>query len=455
MFEALPTTKHNSIKSTIMSTQIITPSTPANGFTAKFLDNLKPIGKRFELSDKGMSGLRLRVSENGIKTFMHFYKENGRTKKYIIGKYGAGVEYISLSNARKALLKLKQDRALGISPTQADNSISTVNDLAELYYTKMVAGGANPHKRPDKTRQILNSVVIPEIGKIKLNVFERSPLIVSGVIQKLVDRGVSTHAGGVLSIIKCMSRFGATRGYIQADPTMGLKKSTFGIFAKQRERALDYTLATDTINETYPEIRGVISAVIAMPKMTLQIKISILILLLSGIRKSELRQALWSDIDLEKGIWTIPKENSAHDKKGSTWQVPLSPLLCALFRHLKELRTCNYVTGINKKMHSDKAVNKALDRLLNYKDPATKKKVLDIEHISPHDLRRTFRTHIESLDVQVHVAEKCLNHSLGGMLSVYNKKPYFDERREAINNWSKFITDIAPVINEMGIWEDE
>lgn len=55
---------------------------------------------------------------------------------------------------------------------------------------------------------------------------------------------------------------------------------------------------------------------------------------------------------------------------------------------------------------------------------------------TPHDLRRTFATRLAGLGIATHVIEKCLNHSLGGVLAIYNRHSYENEREEAAIRWA-------------------
>lgn len=55
---------------------------------------------------------------------------------------------------------------------------------------------------------------------------------------------------------------------------------------------------------------------------------------------------------------------------------------------------------------------------------------------TPHDLRSTARSHLGALGVEVLIAERCLNHSLGGLVAVYDKHDYLPERRNALELWS-------------------
>ena len=54
---------------------------------------------------------------------------------------------------------------------------------------------------------------------------------------------------------------------------------------------------------------------------------------------------------------------------------------------------------------------------------------------TPHDLRRTAATRMNEIGVAPHVVEKILNHSMQGVMAVYNKAEYADERTAAMQQW--------------------
>jgi hypothetical protein len=47
--------------------------------------------------------------------------------------------------------------------------------------------------------------------------------------------------------------------------------------------------------------------------------------------------------------------------------------------------------------------------------------------------------------VDVIVAERCLNHSLGGLVAVYDQHDYFDERKRALELWASFLESMEQV----------
>ncbi|WP_245639403.1 site-specific integrase [Rubellimicrobium mesophilum] len=62
-----------------------------------------------------------------------------------------------------------------------------------------------------------------------------------------------------------------------------------------------------------------------------------------------------------------------------------------------------------------------------------------------HDLRRTAATGLARLGTPVRVTEAVLNHvsgTGGGIVAVYQRHDFADEKRQALEAWGRFVTDI-------------
>ena len=60
-----------------------------------------------------------------------------------------------------------------------------------------------------------------------------------------------------------------------------------------------------------------------------------------------------------------------------------------------------------------------------------------------HDLKRTFATQLgEALHVEPVVIEKCLGHKMPRIMVTYNKNEMLLQRREALDQWAKFVEDL-------------
>jgi integrase len=171
------------------------------------------------------------------------------------------------------------------------------------------------------------------------------------------------------------------------------------------------------------------------PQNALMVKI----LLATCVRKGELILARREHLDLEGGTWRIPAENT---KTRQGFVIPLAPAVAGWFRKLLEsvgksefvlpsrIRTRRIEAG---PIH-ERTLNAAIERLRG--------KVQEIGHFVPHDLRATARTHLAALGVDIIVAERCLNHSLGGLVAVYDKHDYMTERRRALELWANRIEEL-------------
>jgi len=399
------------IRGITMADKIISPP---KGLTDAFIKHLKPQGKQYEVPDKACPGLCIRVGNSGKKSFTWYYQEPETNKRRMMtfGRYGDGDDQLTLSAARKALetAKLKLDSG---DLHNTSNTPKTVSDLCDVFYEKRIL----PHlRRPDAVLQIIDHDIKPTIGNKDIKTI--STVALTKCIDIVVERGATSHAGKVTAILKQLFKFAEGKSFIDRSPAYSLDKKDLGIVLARRDRWLESH-----------EIKPVWDAISNTPKMSLPTKNGLKILLLTGVRTGELIKAKWEHINLDKKEWFIPKENT---KTLQEWTVPLTPEILSLITELQDLDSDYVFCGL-KGMMTDKVMGRAMRRLFEVG-------TLTIEPVRPHDFRRTVRTHLERLNVAPHIAEKCLNHSLGAINAVYNKNSYLEERREALERWNEFVS---------------
>ncbi|WP_211237658.1 tyrosine-type recombinase/integrase [Shewanella colwelliana] len=59
----------------------------------------------------------------------------------------------------------------------------------------------------------------------------------------------------------------------------------------------------------------------------------------------------------------------------------------------------------------------------------------NLEHFSPHDLRRTFISRCSEMGLDIVAIEKTVGHQLPGMLRVYNHHDYLEELLSVLQAW--------------------
>ncbi len=415
--------KHSPPSSTTDTKEVsIMASTNSTAITtAAQLKALKPKPSRYEIADKGATGLRIRVLTSGRKIFIWRIRSGTSQKLITIGEYPE----MTLAQARMKLDKLKEQHADNALITGKRKAPGTVNELAEEFYTKRIL----PHrKRPDVVRQVLDADVLPQIGSRKLTTV--MPTDITYLIEKVVDRGATTHAGKVLAIVKQMFKLAESNGYVERSPAYAHDPKNLGVTASIRNRFL-----------APEEISAFWSALEKAPRMSDPVRVAFRVLLLSGVRSGELRLAKWEHINFQNRTWFIPEENT---KTSRAWTVPLPSHLIKHFKELKGYAGDSewVVPGVKAKGKpsapvTDKVFGRAMRRLFELEIDGVK--ILTIAPACPHDLRRTMRTHMSILKIEPYIAEKCLNHSLGKILETYDQNEMLAERLEALEKWGDYV----------------
>jgi integrase len=120
-----------------------------------------------------------------------------------------------------------------------------------------------------------------------------------------MDAGHGRTANQTFQLIKRLFRWAAERDYIQADPTSGVSRPA-------KERSRDRVLSDD-------ELASILNA---CSQLGYPFGSFVHLLALVGQRRSELAKARWQDVDLDKGLWIIPKDLT---KSGREHHVPSPP----------------------------------------------------------------------------------------------------------------------------------
>lgn len=169
----------------------------------------------------------------------------------------------------------------------------------------------------------------------------------------------------------------------------------------------------------------------------IQTRLGILLLLLTGVRTGELRQASPAQFDLEKGLWCIPAEqvkqlqrSVRHNGSIPPYVVPLSK---QAIRIVKELLSLMYPWQPYLLCHrsyprlpiSENTLNCGLKRL-GYDG-----------RLTGHGIRATLSTALNELDYPKQWIEAQLSHSDKDQIRAsYNHAQYIEQRRQMMQDWA-------------------
>jgi integrase len=151
--------------------------------------------------------------------------------------------------------------------------------------------------------------------------------------------------------------------------------------------------------------------------------------ILLAARRSEIGGMAWSEVDLERAVWTLPSARSKNDRKHV---LPLMPMALAIIRSMARLASRDQLFGVYASggfQGWDKG-KIALDARSGISD------------WTPHDLRRTAATRMADIGVQPHIIEEILGHvsgHKGGVAGIYNRSSYQAETKRALGLWEDHI----------------
>lgn len=161
-------------------------------------------------------------------------------------------------------------------------------------------------------------------------------------------------------------------------------------------------------------------------------------LILTATRSGEVRLGVWSEIDMDKALWTIP---AARMKMNKPHAVPLSRPALAVLEKMKALHGCRpdaYVfPGQGSGGHlSDMTMAKLLR-------DAKKTVIVDGEQrtVVPHGFRSSFKVWAsEETDYQNRVSEAALAHGNPDKVeAAYLRSDFFKHRVGLMNDWAEYL----------------
>jgi integrase len=236
------------------------------------------------------------------------------------------------------------------------------------------------------------------------------------------DCGVTT-AIRARSNVSAMYAWGVGEGLIENNPVIGTKRP-------KAPESGDHVLTDDEILAIWQ----------ATEEPTDFNRIARLLILL-GARRNEIGGLCWSEIDLDRAIWTLPAKRAKNNRE---LVLPLPPLAVEIIRSVPEVDGRNALFGARGRGFSSWADHKrALDRRLG-------------DQVRPwriHDVRRTFCTRLADLGAMPHIIEAAVNHQSGhkrGPAGIYNRARYGSQLRTMMAMWDSHITALIEGRDERG-----
>ena len=169
---------------------------------------------------------------------------------------------------------------------------------------------------------------------------------------------------------------------------------------------------------------------------------ALFIILATGQRPGEVVEMRWEHLTLndKDGKWSMPadaRKRVRGQKVSPPHDVPLS---ASVVERLGWHHGSGYVfprVSLTDLSNGHKTTTDLNKWIRNQLMP----RLGDMKRFTPHDLRRTCRTHLGKLDVPQHIAKKILGHVDPSVDGVYDRGEYWPQRTEALNRWGACLAE--------------
>lgn len=173
------------------------------------------------------------------------------------------------------------------------------------------------------------------------------------------------------------------------------------------------------------------------------VKIALKLALVTGQRRTEIAYISKSELDLRNKVWSLPKERT---KNSRPHDVPLSDLAVTLLEEaIEHSGYSEYV------FRSPRFKEQPVDKKVLTRAWGRARKQLNLADVVLHDFRRTCATGLQKLGVRLEVTEAVLNHksgSVSGIVAIYQRHDWKEEKREALDKWSKRILELTTATHQ-------
>ncbi len=365
--------------------------------------------------DASLPGFGLRISSGGSKTYIVETRIQRKSKRISIGRY----PHITAEQARKSAQGILGEIALGNDPVaqkvaRRSQGITLQQAFHDYLLTRknLKENTLIDYKRgiEGELKDWLNKPLI-EISRDMVELRHR----------KLGERS-HARANNTMRVLRAVFNY-ALEQYEDAEGSPVLSQNPVNRLSKTR--AWYRVKRRQTLLKPH-EIKPWFDATMMLNQETTRDYLQFL--LFTGLRRSEAARLKWDDVDFEERSFLIKDT-----KNTDPHRLPFSSFLQDMLerRHQQAEKIWVFPSPMND--GPIKEPRTALDR------------VASISKISVtcHDLRRTFITIAESLDIPAYALKRLLNHRTGFDITASYIIPSTDRLREPMERISKQILELA------------
>ncbi len=377
-------------------------------------------------TEKGLhadgGGLYLQISQYGTKSWIFRFSLSKKARAMGLGP----LQTVSLAEARQEAERCRKLLREGIDPIEERNvelgrrraegaKSMTFQACAESYIKSHSAGWRNL-KHARQWENTLKTYVYPFFGDLPVQSVD------TGLVMKALEPIWVTKtetASRVRGRVEAVLDWATARKHRKGENPARWKGHLDKLLpARSKVRKVKHHPALP-----YDEIGKFMAALRQQEGVSAR---GLEFLILTAARTGEVIGTPWSEVDLEKNIWTIPAIRMKGDKEH---RVPLSPAALNVLKEMKETAQSDFVfPGLRS---GRPLSNMAFLQLL---------KRMGRNDLTSHGFRSTFRDWAaERTSYPQEVAEMALAHTVADKVeAAYRRGDLFDKRHKMMNAWAEY-----------------
>lgn len=398
------------------------PKLTAKNLTAAVVEQAKPAAKAYELRDALRPGMALVVHPTGVKTFILRYWFDGKFYRITLGRYSADAaskEGLTLAAARELARDKRAAVDGGTNPAiEKKRAKASRADFVEDVWDDFVKRHLEVNAKPssvDRFKRVFDKQIKPKWKGRRINAIEKRDVL--EIIDEAAKRGAHA-ANSIVTVLSSFFNWCLSRDVLKASPMLGVKKPNA---ESSRERTLsDNELKVIWKGCGAKEVNPAYSAFVKL-------------LLLTGCRRGELANLIWSEVDTAGRLIVIP---GARTKNSQEHRIYLTDSMLAIIEKLPRIKDAKFVfttDGASPISGFSKMKSK-----LNAATPGLAAWTL-------HDARRTIASGLARLGVALTTIERVLNHqsdSFSPLVRTYQRHDFAPEMKAAWELWSDHVVAV-------------
>ena len=375
------------------------------------------------------NGLYLVVADSGSRKWVLRIQMNGRRRDIGLGS----ANKVGLSEARETAEDMRRAIRRGDDPVaarrQANDTMPTFHEAALMVHAEHLPSWKNA-KHGKQWLSTLETHVFPRMGDLPVNKVDgpmvRDVLADIWLTIPETARRVRQRIGTVLD-------YAHAKGWRESEaPVRSISRGL-----PKQPRVREHFAALP-----WHEVPNFLSNMAVNLKASDTVQLAIEFLILNAARSGEVREATWSEFDLEGRVWSIPAKRM---KAGRAHRIPLSDRSVEILDRMSKVRR---TTGPDAFVFEGKKLGRPLSDM-SLTMPIRRAGL----PITVHGFRSSFRDWCaEATSTPREIAEACLAHTVrNASEAAYARTDYFDKRRDVMGAWTSFCLNLSEDTNVIAI----